>query len=65
MDKNSVVYIESLLNKKELSVQASTSLLNAVGFSHNIAKELINAIIQMQKTRIEKTEEEVQNIEHQ
>lgn len=53
MDKDSVVYIESLLNKKELSVQASTSLLNAVGFSHNIAKELINAIIQMQKTRIE------------
>jgi len=28
-------------------------LLNAVGFSHNIAKELSNAIIQMQETRTE------------
>ncbi|WP_300971979.1 hypothetical protein [uncultured Helicobacter sp.] len=53
MDKNSILYIESLLSKKELSVQNSTSLLNAVGFSHSIAKELINAMIQIQKTYFE------------
>lgn len=56
MDKSSILYIESLLNKKELSVQNSTSLLNAVGFSHNIAKELINAMIQIQETYIEESQ---------
>ncbi|KAA8710307.1 Na/Pi cotransporter family protein [Helicobacter canis] len=53
IDKDSIVHIESILSKKEISVPSGTSLLNAVGFSHNIAKELANAIIQIQKTRLE------------
>ncbi len=56
IDKDSIVHIESMLSKKEISVSNSTSLLNAIGFSHNIAKELANAIIQIQKTYIEKDE---------
>lgn len=62
MDKDSVMYIESLLNKKDLSIQNSTSLLNAVGFSNNIAKELVNAIIRMQKARLDEEEEVVINV---
>lgn len=65
MDKDSVVYIESLLNKKDLSIQNSTSLLNAVGFSNNIAKELVNAIIRMQKARLDEEEEVVTNVQNQ
>lgn len=65
MDKDSVMYIESLLNKKDLSIQNSTSLLNAVGFSNNIAKELVNAIIRMQKARLDKEEEVVTNVQNQ
>lgn len=42
-----------MLSKKDISVPSGTSLLNAVGFSHNIAKELANAMIQIQKTRLE------------
>lgn len=53
IDKDSIVHIESMLSKKEISVPSGTSLLNAVGFSHNIAKELANAMIQIQKTRLE------------
>lgn len=53
IDKDSIVHIESILSKKEISVPSGTSLLNAVSFSHNIAKELANAIIQIQKTRLE------------
>lgn len=59
IDKESIVHIESMLSKKEIGVSHSTSLLNAIGFSHNIAKELANAIIQIQKTYIE--EEQVSN----
>ena len=65
MDKDSVMYIESLLNKKDLSIQNSTSLLNAVGFSNNIAKELVNAIIRMQKARLDEEEEVVTNVQNQ
>ncbi|WP_276896535.1 Na/Pi cotransporter family protein [Helicobacter japonicus] len=65
MDKDSVMYIESLLNKKDLSIQNSTSLLNVVGFSNNIAKELVNAIIRMQKTRLDEEEEVVINVQNQ
>lgn len=65
MDKDSVMYIESLLNKKDLSIQNSTSLLNAVGFSNNIAKELVNAIIRMQKARLDEEEEVVINVQNQ
>ena len=65
MDKDSVTYIESLLNKKDLSIQNSTSLLNAVGFSNNIAKELVNAIIRMQKARLDEEEEVVTNVQNQ
>lgn len=65
MDKDSVMYIESLLNKKNLSIQNSTSLLNAVGFSNNIAKELVNAIIRMQKARLDEEEEVVTNVQNQ
>lgn len=53
IDKDSIVHIESMLSKKDISVPSGTSLLNAVGFSHNIAKELANAMIQIQKTRLE------------
>ena len=53
IDKDSIVDIESMLSKREISVPSGTSLLNAVGFSHNIAKELANAMIQIQKTRLE------------
>ncbi len=53
IDKDSILNIESMLSKKEISVPSGTSLLNAVGFSHNIAKELANAMIQIQKTRLE------------
>lgn len=65
MDKDFVMYIESLLNKKDLSIQNSTSLLNAVGFSNNIAKELVNAIIRMQKARLDEEEEVVTNVQNQ
>lgn len=65
MDKDSVMYIESLLNKKDLSIQNSTSLLNVVGFSNNIAKELVNAIIRMQKTRLDEEEEVAINVQNQ
>lgn len=65
MDQDSVMYIESLLNKKDLSIQNSTSLLNAVGFSNNIAKELVNAIIRMQKARLDEEEEVVINVQNQ
>lgn len=60
IDKDSIMYVESLLSKKELSVQASTSLLNAIGFSHTIAKELVNAMIQIQKTRVEHSSDKTQ-----
>lgn len=56
IDKDSIVHIESMLSKKEISVPSGTSLLNAVGFSHNIAKELANAMIQIQKTHLEPSE---------
>lgn len=65
MDKDFVAYIESLLNKKNLSIQNSTSLLNAVGFSNSIAKELVNAIIRMQKTRLDGEEEVVTDVQNQ
>lgn len=65
MDKDFVMYIESLLTKKDLSIQNSTSLLNAVGFSNNIAKELVNAIIRMQKARLDEEEEVVTNVQNQ
>ncbi len=65
MDKDFVAYIESLLNKKNLSIQKSTSLLNAVGFSNSIAKELVNAIIRMQKTRLDGEEEVVTDVQNQ
>ncbi len=65
MDKDCVAYIESLLNKKNLSIQNSTSLLNAVGFSNSIAKELVNAIIRMQKTRLDGEEEVVTDVQNQ
>lgn len=53
IDKDCIVHIESMLSKKNISVPSGTSLLNAVSFSHNIAKELANAMIQIQKTRLE------------
>lgn len=53
LDKDSILHIESLLSKKEISVPNGTSLLNAVGFTHSLAKELVNAIIQIQKSRDE------------
>ena len=65
MDKDFVAYIESLLNKKNLSIQNSTSLLNAVGFSNSIAKELVNAIIRMQKARLDGEEEVVTDVQNQ
>ena len=65
IDKDFVAYIESLLNKKNLSIQNSTSLLNAVGFSNSIAKELVNAIIRMQKTRLDGEEEVVTDVQNQ
>lgn len=57
MDKNAVKYVESLLIKKEINAQNGTSLLNAAGFSNEVAKELSNAIIQIQKTRIGENQE--------
>ncbi|TLD97634.1 Na/Pi cotransporter family protein [Helicobacter jaachi] len=56
IDKDSIVHIESLLSKKDIGVPSGTSLLNAVGFSHNIAKELASAIISIQKTYLEEEE---------
>ncbi len=60
-----MLHIESLLNKKNLSIQNSTSLLNAVGFSNSIAKELVNAIIRMQKARLDGEEEVVTDVQNQ
>lgn len=52
MDRESIAYVESLISKKEISVPNGTSLLNAIGFSHGIAKELTNAITRIQQSRI-------------
>ncbi|TLD80101.1 Na/Pi cotransporter family protein [Helicobacter sp. MIT 05-5293] len=56
IDKESLFEIESMLSKKEINVASGTSLLNAIGFSHNIAKYLANSIIQIQKSKIDEQE---------
>lgn len=56
IDKESLFKIESMLSKKEINVASGSSLLNAIGFSHNIAKYLANSIIQIQTSRIDTQE---------
>lgn len=56
IDKESLFKIESMLSKKEINVANGSSLLNAIGFSHNIAKYLANSIIQIQTSRIDTQE---------
>lgn len=62
LDKAFITRVESLLAVKSISVSDGTSLLNSIAFSHNVAKDLANAIIQVQKSRLDKEPSAAENV---